>query len=162
MSDAQQRVRDLVEALRPYDTLVPPGGFWIEDSDGGMEYGPEGGGGDWCEDHGEDMVMRLNIYTPGDRKYELRCNDSSGEYDTIPRCSTCGVTLKGWPTDFCLSEELAYYDDNPDWQPGPEDFHVICMALWNLQWSEDDEAVDAWAAIGATALDRLSKERVSV
>jgi hypothetical protein len=146
----------LIERLRPYDTLDPPQEYWIEDPAGGMEYGPDGDcSGGWCEEHAKDIHMRLNLYTPGDGEYLLQCSDTCGENDVIPRCGTCGITLAGWPTDYCRSEEQCFFEDDPDWEPSPENLHVIGMVLWNLQWETDCEIVDAWMAIGEAALAKI-------
>jgi hypothetical protein len=163
MSDRQTttlraEISALVERLRPYDTLAPPQGYWIEGPDGGMQYDPDGnhGASDWCEDHAEDLIMRLNLYTPGDGEYLLQAADTGGIYDTIPCCATCGITLAGWPTNYCRSEELCFFEDDPDWEPSPENIHVIEMVLWNLQWSDDTEALAAWKAIGDSAVEKLA------
>lgn len=140
----------LYERLQPYDTLSPPGGFWIEDSDGGDATG----GYDFCCDCGDDHVMRLNLYTPGTITYELMCSDPCSNSDVIPRCYGCGKTLAGWPTDYCETEELAYFEDD-DADPTPENVHVVSMVLWNLQWSEDDAKVAAWKAVGKKLVAKL-------
>lgn len=148
----------LVDRLGPYNTLDPPNGCWITTDEGGMVYDPDNhGGGDWCGDCAEDVVMRLSLYTPGFTTYEMCWNDPCGEHDTVPCCATCRKTLAGWPTDYCRSEELAYFEEEPDFDANPENIHVICMALWNLQWGNEDEygTLAAWRAIGARLLAEL-------
>lgn len=149
-------ITDLVRFLSRHDTLVPLDQYWIENSEGGMEYGPDGNyTGAWCYEHGEDVVARLNLYTPGEDTYDLRWCDPCGIEDSIPACSTCGATLAGWPTEYCLSEEIQYFEDNPDFEPNRENLHVICMALWNFQWGEDSEDLFAWREIGRRTVDKI-------
>jgi hypothetical protein len=156
VAEIQNNIKNLVECLQPHNTLNPPSAFWIESADGGIEYDPDGAKGDyWCEEHGEDLVMRLNLYTPGDGECSLLCGDPCSNNDTIPRCSTCGITLAGWPTDYCLTGEMDYFESDSDWEPSPENLHVIGMALWNLQWSEDISVMTEWEAIGKAALEKL-------
>ncbi len=153
----RQDITGLVCFLSHHNTLDPPTEYWIENSDGGMEYGPERtGSGAWCLEHAEDMVMRLNLYTPGDETYELRGSDPCGENDVIPHCSTCGKTLAGWPSEYCLTDELNYFESNLDFEPSPENLHVIYMALWNFQWEEDSDDLLRWRAVGQLAVDKIS------
>ena len=70
-STLNNRIVSLVGQLNPFNTLNPPNGCWIENSDGGMAYDPDNrGGADWCADCVEDVAMRLNLYTPGSLTYE--------------------------------------------------------------------------------------------
>ncbi len=138
----QQEVVTLLAQLAPHDTLEPPTGWWIEDDEGQIAYEPDGSGADdWCSDCVVDAVMRLNTYTPESTIYTaLRC-DPCAEYDVLPRCAVCGIALAGWPTDYCLSEELQFFETEKNWPANPENIRVIGMALYNLQWEEDAEAV---------------------
>jgi hypothetical protein len=149
--DVNNRLRE------PHNTLDPPDGCWIRSDEGGMAEDPDnkGGGHDWCGECGEDVAMRLNLYTPGSATYEMCWNDPCGEHDTIPCCNSCRKTLAGWPTAYCLSQELAYFEEEPDFEPNPENVHVICMVLWNLQWGEQDEGRAAWKAIGESLLAKI-------
>jgi hypothetical protein len=97
----------------------------------------------------------MNLYTPGTLICEVIPLDSGGNYDTIPRCAECGITLAGRPTDHCRFEELCYFEDNPESSTDPEDIHIICMVLWNLQWARTRDPAEAWIAVGKTALSRL-------
>lgn len=156
-------ITDLVEFLEPFNRLDPPNGHWIESCEGDMIYDPDdrGFGSDWCEQCGEDVLMRLNLYTPGNMTYSASWNDTAGEHDSILRCTSCGMTLAGWPTDYCLSEELAYFKGDPEFSVNPENIHVICMALWNLQWGDDSENLFAWRSIGQQAVDKITLSPVS-
>ena len=155
-STLNDRIVSLVWQLNPFNTLNPPNGCWIENSDGGMAYDPDNrGGADWCADCVEDVAMRLNLYTPGSLTYEPVWNDPCGNHDTLPACASCGKTLAGWPTDYCLLDELAYFEDDPDFDPTPEAIHIVSMELWNLQWSSDKESAH-WRTIGESLLVKIA------
>lgn len=139
----------LHDRLIPFDTLNPPHGYWIEGDETGDPTDM-----DYCLGCGADFVARLNLYTPGNEEFRLACTDPCGNNDTIPRCAECGKTLAGWPTDYCRSDLLRYFDgDDPD--PTPEDVHVISMVLWNLQWSEGKDDVAAWREVAEKFVAKL-------
>jgi hypothetical protein len=149
--ELQDDIRALVARLKPHNTWTPPDSYWIEDSDGADATG----GYDFCYECGLDYMARLNLYTPGADTYDLMWNDPCRDCDAIPHCNCCGKTLAGWPTDYCRSEELDYYEETPDFSPSRENIHVICMVLWNLQWSEDPEDSAAWLAVGRALAAKL-------
>lgn len=132
----------LHDRLEPHNVLNPPAAYWIVDSVGDDATG----GMDFCFECGSAHVERLNLYAPGDRTYEFMWCDPCGGNDTIPRCDECGKTLAGWPTDYCASNELEYFEDEEP-ELTPENVHVVNMVMWNLQWSEDHAKVSAWLAV---------------
>lgn len=151
MAYRNPEISALHDRLQPHNTLNPPDAYWIESSDGDDSTG----GLDFCFECGEEHVGRLNLYTPGSKTHELMMGDSCGNHDSIPHCDICGVTLAGWPTDYCESEELGYFEDERDLDPAPENIHVLSMILWNLQWSEDAEEVSAWCDVAARMAAKL-------
>lgn len=154
-----KEVSALLDQLTPHNTLSPPTGYWIEDDEGQVAYEPDGSGaGDWCPDCVDDTVMRLNTYTPGSAIYTaLRC-DPCGEYDTLPRCAVCGIALAGWPTDYCLDEELDFFQRETDWTANQENIRVIDMALYNLRWEADAAKITPWLEVGRAALIKIAQD----
>lgn len=148
MAYRNPQITALHDRLEPFDTLNPPDAFWIE----GSEDGDATGGYDFCEECGEGAVERLSLYAPGSQTFELMCCDPCGENDSTPYCRDCGKTLAGWPTDYCRDEELVRLEESELSLPDPETVHIVNMALWNLQWSENDEMVAAWQAVAERLL----------
>lgn len=159
LSALRERVKTILATLEPHNTLNPPVGCWIETSEGGVEIG-SGGGCDWCWEHGKEAVDRLNLYTPGATTYEAIPSDPCGNYDSLPRCAECGITLAGWPTDYCRSEELGYFESEPDFDASLENIHIITMVMWNLQWADGKEAdaALAWLSVADRLLEKLRQE----
>jgi hypothetical protein len=144
-------VSSLVAALEPHNTLNPPVGFYIQREDGNDDCL------DYCEECAEDYCERLNLYTSGELLHAVMVADSCSNHDSLPLCDCCGKTLAGWPTDYCRDQEIAYFMDEPDFPPSPENIHVICMILWNLQWLEDADVVNKVIQIGRSVLEKIAQ-----
>ena len=118
---ARAKIDDLLVKIRPLAAkAVVRDPYWIDGDNGIHEtkYGSR-----WCDACVDEVVDRLNLYTPRGA-FEATGGDASVEEDHCQHCAECAVILSYCLTDYGASQEADHFEEFTPTASVDDAYHV--------------------------------------